>query len=200
MSEERKPVSWWRRNGTHIAVFAVTIGIIVILILLGIQQKDTLLKLKDNIEGFRNYGYVGIFLMGIAGSASPIWPLPGSWAAFIGGGLGWNLFFIAVAAGTGESIGELSGYALGYGSQPAIANRRWYQRLERWMSRHGAITVFLVAVVPNPGVIKLVNASAGALRFPIWKWFLISWLGKTIKSFGFAVAGAGLFHWLTGII
>ncbi len=193
MSEEAKPVSWWRRNYIHILVLLATIVLMVSLILLGVTY-------KERIKEFENYGYLGIFLMGVAGSATPIWPLPGSWAAFIGAGLGWNLVFVALAAGIGESIGELSGYMLGYGGQPVIINWKMYQRLEGWMKRHGALAIFLVAAVPNPHIIKLVNASAGALRFPLWKLFLLCWLGKTIKSFGFALAGAGLLSWLTKLV
>jgi uncharacterized membrane protein YdjX (TVP38/TMEM64 family) len=193
MAEETKPASWWRRNYIRILVLLATIILMVFLIILGLTYKD---KIKE----FENYGYLGIFLMGIAGSATPIWPLPGSWAAFIGAGLGWNIVLVALAAGTGEAIGEFSGYLLGYGGQPVITNWKRYQWFEGWMKRHGALAIFLVAAVPNPHIIKLVNASAGATRFPLWKWFLISWSGKIIKSFGFALAGMGLFHWLTELI
>jgi len=190
MGEGARAASWWRRNYIHILVLLATVLIIVLLIILGVTY-------KDRIKEFENYGYLGVFLMGIAGSTAPIWPLPGSWAAFLAAGYGLNIFIIALAAGTGEAIGELSGYMLGYGGQPAITKWKRYQRFEGWMERHGTLAIFLVAAVPNPHIIKLVNASAGALRFPLWKLFLLCWLGKIIKSFGFALAGAGLLPWFT---
>jgi len=198
MGEEARPASWWRRNYIHILVLLLTVLIIVLFVLLGVIY-------KDRIEEFKDYGYLGIFLMGIAGSTAPIWPLPGSWAAFLaagyfGSGFGWYLLIIALAAGTGEAIGELSGYMLGYGGQPAITKWKMYQRLEGWMKRHGTLAIFLVSAVPNPHVIKLVNASAGASRFPLWKLFPICWVGKTIKSFVFALAGMGLIGWLTDLV
>ncbi len=205
MDEEAKAAPWWRRSYIHIAALLVTIGIIVSIIIFGLRVELS----KESVEEFENYGYIFIFFMGIAGSAAPIWPLPGSWAAFAGAALGWNLIFVALAAGIGEAIGEISGYVLGYSGQPTIANSKRYQRLQGWkwaqrfrgwMKRHGSIAVFLSSAVPNFGVVKLVNASAGALRFSLRKWFLICWLGKTIKSFGFALAGAGLFEWLTDLI
>jgi len=33
----------------------------------------------------------------------------------------------------------------------------------------------------------------------VWKFFLFCWAGKTVKSFAFAGAGAGLFTWLTNL-
>src|SRR4030042_2413581 len=161
MGEEAKPASWWRRNYIHILVLLATILLMVSLILLGVMS-------EVGIEEFEDYIYLGVFLMGIAGSAAPIWPLPGSWAAFLaagffGSGYGWYLLIIALAAGTGEAIGELSGYMLGYSGQPVMTKWKKYQRFEDWMKRHGSLAIFLTSAVPNP-VIKLVNASAGALR------------------------------------
>jgi uncharacterized membrane protein YdjX (TVP38/TMEM64 family) len=195
MSEETKPIPWWKRKYVRIGVILVTIGIMVTLVIFGLRESESIEKFRDN-EYIGIFGYVFIFLMGIAGSAAPIWPLPGSWSAFIAAGLGWNVIYVALAAGTGECIGEITGYMLGYGGQPALANWKKYQRLESWMKRHGTIAVFLFAAVPNPHLIKLVNAAAGALRFPLWKWVILTWLGKTIKSFGFAFAGIGLFGFI----
>jgi hypothetical protein len=49
-------------------------------------------------------------------------------------------------------------------------------------------------------VTKLVNASARASCFPLGKLFLVCWVGKTIKSFAFALAGMGLIGWLTDLV
>lgn len=137
-------------------------------------------------------GYGGVFLMAVIGSASPVWPLPGSWAAFIAGGLGLNPFLLGLAAGAGEPIGELTGYTAGYGGQIAINKWKRYAKIENWMRRHGGITIFLISAIPN-FFIKLATIAAGALRYPVWRFFVFCWGGKTIKSLAFAFAGAGLF-------
>jgi uncharacterized membrane protein YdjX (TVP38/TMEM64 family) len=192
MEQEIKAVAWWKRKWIRIGVIVLTIGIMVSLIVFGLRLDLS----NERLEEFESFGYIFIFLMGIAGSAAPVWPLPGSWAAFAAAGLGWNILLVALAAGTGECIGELTGYMLGYGGQPAVEKWKKYQRLEAWMRRHGSIAVFLVAAVPNPHIIKIVNATAGASRFPLWKWAILTWVGKMIKSFGFALVGLGLFDWL----
>lgn len=204
MDEEAKPASWWRGKYIRILVLLVTIGIMVTLILLGWAYRDKI----DEIKEFESFGYsfvfLFVFLMGIAGSSAPVWPLTGSLSAFLWAGMtgfGWSIFLMALAAGTGEAIGELSGYMLGYGGQPALENWKRFQRLEGWMKRHGSAAIFIMSAVPIPfHIIKLINASAAALRFPLWKMFLLCWMGKIIKCVGFALAGAGLLSWLTDLV
>ena len=183
-------------NYAHILVLLAAVGMIVAFVILGISYKDRI----DEIRELEDFGYPFVFLMGLAGSASPIWPLPGSFAAFLWAGwsgFGWGIPLIALAAGTGEALGELSGYMLGYGSQPAVNKSGKFQRLGEWVKRHGSIAIFLSAAIPNIGVAKFVNASAGASRFPLKKMFLFCLGGKIIKSFVFALAGAGLLTWIT---
>lgn len=145
-------------------------------------------KPSDFEDYIKKSGYYGVLLMAIIGSASPIWPLPGSWAAFIAGGLGLNPLLVALAAGFGEPVGETTAYMAGYGGQAAITNWKKYDRVESWMTRHGAITLFLLSAIPNTFT-KVAVIAAGALRYPWWKFFVVCWAGKTIKSFGFAICG-----------
>ncbi|MFC2009607.1 hypothetical protein ACFLT3_01620, partial [Chloroflexota bacterium] len=111
MGEETNAASWWRRNYIRILVLLITIGIMITSISLGVIYHDKI----DEVKEYENFGYPFIFLMGLAGSAAPIWPLPGSLAAFLWAGwsgFGWGILLVALAAGTGEAIGELSGYML----------------------------------------------------------------------------------------
>jgi membrane protein DedA with SNARE-associated domain len=134
--------------------------------------------------------------MALFGSIAPIWPLPGALAAFIAGGMGWPVPFIALAAGTAEPIGELTYYSIGYGSQPVLQKSKWYARLQGWMKRRGGLTIFLLSMIPNP-IIRFADVAAAGLRYPLRKFIPFCWTGKMIKSFAFAAAGAGLFPALT---
>ncbi len=175
-----------RRLYPYLALIALAVLIIVVVTVFVEKPKDFQSYVKDS-------GYLGVLLMGILGSTSPIWPLPGSWAAFIGGGLGLNPGLLALAAGIGEPLGELTAYIGGYGGQVAIRDWKRYAQIENWMRRHGGITIFVVSAVPN-NVIKFAVAAAGALRYPWWKFFVLCWAGKTLKSLGFALAGLGFFN------
>ena len=159
-----------------------------------------LVQKPTNFEEYlTSSGYGGVFLMAVIGSASPVWPLPGSWAVFIAAGLGLNPFLLGMAAGIGEPIGELSGYTAGFGGQIAINKWKRYAQIERWMKKHGGLTIFLISAMPN-FFIKLATVAAGALRYPLWKFFIFCWGGKTIKSLCFAFAGAGLFDGIKALI
>jgi uncharacterized membrane protein YdjX (TVP38/TMEM64 family) len=67
--------------------------------------------------------------------------------------------------------------------------------MERWMKRRGSIVIFVLAFVPNP-LFDLAGAAAGALRYPIWKFLLVCFLGKTPKSILVAFAGAWTLDWV----
>jgi uncharacterized membrane protein YdjX (TVP38/TMEM64 family) len=57
------------------------------------------------------------------------------------------------------------------------------------MQRNGALTVFVLSVVPNP-FFDLAGVAAGVLRYSVSHFLLFCWLGKSIKTITFAFAGA----------
>ncbi len=194
----------WRKQLRYIPMIFLAIAIIVIIVIV-VEDPPKLEgaeELKDYVKN--KLGYLGVLVMGLAGSSVPIWPLPGSWAAFLAGGAGLNPALIGLAAGIGEPLGESTYYMAGYGGQAAVTNVKGYRKVVHWMEKHGAITLFLVCAIPNFFTRAAVIA-AGALRYPYWKFFLICWAGKTIKSIGFAIAGYYFFEatfdvveWLVG--
>jgi membrane protein DedA with SNARE-associated domain len=139
-----------------------------------------------------------VFLMGVIGSASPVWPLPGSWAAGLAAAFGLNPILVGLAAGMGEAIGELSGYTAGYGGQIAINRWKRYAQIEGWMRKRGGLTIFVVSAIPN-FFIKLATVAAGALHYPVLRFFIFCWAGKTLKSLGFAAVGWAFSDWLINL-
>jgi len=180
-----------RKQLVYLLILTLGVGSIVLVMVL-------VKRPSSPVEYAKTIGYGGVFLMAVIGSFSPVWPLPGSWAAGLAAAFGLNPLFVGLAAGLGEPIGELSGYAAGYGGQIAINKWKRYAQIEGWMRRHGGITIFVVSAIPN-FFIKLATIAAGALRYPIWRFFLFCWAGKTIKSLGFALVGMAASDWLVGI-
>jgi len=165
----------------YIGILTVAIAIIIAI--------TFLIDRPENFEDYiQNSGYVGVFLMALIGSSSPVWPLPGSWAVFIGAGLGLNPLLLTLIAGLGEPMGESTAYMTGYGGQVMVTNIKGYYKVEGWMKRRGGIIIFLVSAIPNV-LIKAAVICAGALRYPFWKFFLFCWTGKTLKSAFFAITG-----------
>ncbi|MSQ62168.1 MAG: DedA family protein [Dehalococcoidia bacterium] len=146
----------------------------------------------------RKLGYVGLFMAAFVGSAAVVLPFPSLAAAAAGGALLAPVFgipapvMVGLVAGVAEGIGELSGYAIGFGGSPMVKNRRLYRMFFGWMRRYGAPAMFLMAVIPNP-VFDIAGMAAGAARVPVLKFFIAVLIGKIIKSM--YVAGAGALTW-----
>jgi membrane protein DedA with SNARE-associated domain len=191
-TETARPVAR-RRRKQFVYMLILAVGVASIILVMVLVKKPT-----SPVEYAKTIGYGGVFLMAVIGSFSPVWPLPGSWAAGLAAAFGLNPVLVGLAAGLGEPIGELSGYAAGYGGQIAINRWKRYAQIESWMKRHGGITIFVVSAIPN-FFIKLATIAAGALRYPLWRFFLFCWAGKTIKSLGFALVGMAASDWLVGI-
>jgi membrane protein DedA with SNARE-associated domain len=145
--------------------------------------------LRDEVMNLESYGYLGAFLISILAAAVIIVPVPGVVVIFALGGM-LNPLFVGLAAGLGEAIGEFTGYLVGYGGRTALKERykAIYPRIEEWVKRRGSLTIFASSAILNP-IFDLVGATAGALRFPPWKFFLLCWAGKTIKGTSVAFLG-----------
>jgi hypothetical protein len=63
-----------------------------------------------------------------------------------------------------------------------------YARLVGWMRRFGPVTIFVLAVIPNP-LFDVTGIIAGALRMPVW-------LGKIVKNIAVAYGAATGIEWL----
>ncbi|HEX79496.1 MAG TPA: VTT domain-containing protein [Dehalococcoidia bacterium] len=141
----------------------------------------------EKVEGLEGFGYLGVFLISVLLNATLILPA-GNFLVMAT--LGAALFppFVGIIGGLGAAIGELTGYAAGYSGQAIIKKRQLYTRLEGWMKRWGSLTIFILSVAPL--FFDVAGIAAGALRFPIWKYFIACWLGRTILYIAIAWAGA----------
>ena len=166
--------------------------ILVILIILGVTA--SIFIFRDRVSNLAGYGYLGAFLISLLSSATIILPIPGL-ALIFALGAAYDPFLVGLAAGAGSTLGEITGYMAGYSGQIVLKNNKTYLRMERWMKRRGSIVIFVLAFVPNP-LFDLAGAAAGALRYPIWKFLLVCFLGKTPKSILVAFAGAWTLDWV----
>ena len=66
------------------------------------------------------------------------------------------------------------------------------------MERRGLLLIFLVSVIPNP-FFDVVGIAAGGVRFPLRRFMLTVWVGKTLKSMMVAYScfyGVTLLPWV----
>ena len=94
---------------------------------------------------------------------------------------------VAIIAGLAGTLGELTGYFLGYSGSGVLERRRFYHRIEGWMRKRGWLILFLISAVPNP-LFDIAGIAAGALRYPLWRYLVFVGLGKLVKFFIIAYA------------
>jgi len=155
---------------------------------------------REQVKKLQEYGYAGIFLISIAANATVIIPLPGVAFTTAMGAI-FNPIGVAVAAGLGASIGELSGYIAGFSGQGVMEKATVYQRLTAWMRQHqrlAYVAVLVLAFIPNP-LFDLAGMASGALKLPLWKFLLACAVGKILKMLMFAYAGYFSIGWLTNL-
>ena len=143
---------------------------------------------RDRVQELEGLGYPGIFLLSLLSNATLILPVPGVLFTSAMGAV-FNPFWVAIAAGTGAALGELTGYLAGYSGQGVVERTKWQPKVEGWMRKYGGITVFVLSLVPNP-VFDIAGLTAGMLKMPITKFLFCSMLGKILKMMAFAYGGS----------
>ena len=151
-------------------------------------------SIRDKAEQLAVYGYPGIFLLSFLAYATVFLPAPGVGIVFLMGGI-FNPLWVALAAGSGAALGEITSYLAGFSSQAVVERVDMYTRLSGWMAKNGPFTVLCLAAIPNP-FFDLAGLAAGALKMPVPKFLFWCWLGELIKMGAFAYLGAGATKWL----
>jgi membrane protein YqaA with SNARE-associated domain len=146
-------------------------------------------------------GYWGVFVVNLVGSAAVVVPVPGLFAvcATAAPDLGLNFVLLAVAGAVGSTIGELTGYLAGYGSQGIVQKSRYYSRISNWVARRGGFALFVLAAVPNP-LFDIGGIAAGSLGYPISRFLLWVGIGKLVKFLVFAYACRQSISWLVDFV
>jgi uncharacterized membrane protein YdjX (TVP38/TMEM64 family) len=142
----------------------------------------------EKIQEFEKYGYPGAFLISLVSTATIILPTPG-FLLIIAIGTTLNLVLVGLISAVGGSIGEMTGYMLGYSGRGFAKSNKMLVRAEGWMRRRGFVTVFLFSLIPFLPF-DVVGVVSGVLRFSIWKFLLAGFLGKTLLNIVLIQTGA----------
>ena len=168
---------------TLLFVIAITVGIFYFY-----QQYP------GRLDELKAYGYWGAFLISLFGNAAvilaaPVLPILATIGVVIYPVTGpVGPIIVGLVGGAGAGIGEMTGYMLGYSGRPIVEKVKLYKRLVVWLRRWGALAIFILSIVPF--FFDIVGIVAGVLRFPIWKFLLACWLGRTILYVGIVLAAA----------
>lgn len=157
-------------------------------ILASIAISGTIIYFRNELARLSEFGYLGIFLINLVGSATIIIPTPSLVATFVGGSI-YNPLLVGIFSGVGASIGELTGYLAGYGGSVAIKENKHYKKIEKWMNMNGFVTILVLATVPNP-IFDLSGIFAGVTHYSLKKFFTAVLIGKTVRFIGLAFLGS----------
>ena len=137
------------------------------------------------------WGYLGLFIVEVLGSATIIFPAPAFAINFILGGTpGFNPWLVGIVAGVGSTIGEVTGYGVGMGGRELMEKKygRWLKTAKGWMESHGDFAIIILfAATPLPH--DVVGMLAGAVRYSFKKFMLATLIGKLIAGLLLAWAG-----------
>jgi membrane protein DedA with SNARE-associated domain len=142
----------------------------------------------EMVSRLEDYGYLGAFLISLTLNATVVLPAGNILVLAVLGATLPSATLVGLAGAAGAAVGEITGYMVGYSGQAMVQRQRTYIRVEGWVKKWGAMTIFLVSIVPF--FFDLAGIAAGVLRFPLWKFLLACWLGRTILYIVIALAGA----------
>ena len=153
--------------------------------------------IRDQVQDFAALGYPGIFLITLLANATVFLPAPGVAVVFAMGSI-FNPLGIALAAGTGGALGELTGYLAGFSGQAVVEKTELFSRIQPWVQKFGGWAILFFSAIPNP-FFDVAGMAAGISKMSIWKFLLFCWIGQIIKMAMFAYAGAYSINWVTSL-
>ena len=162
-----------------------------LMILGSILISGIIIYFRNNLASLQEYGILGILLISILGNATVVIPAPVILTAFIGGSV-YNPILVGLVVALGATIGELTGFMAGIGGQVAITDHKHFKRVEKWMTKSGFLTIFVLAAIPNP-LFDLAGIFSGATNYGVKKFLLATFLGKSVKFLTVALLGNSFF-------
>ncbi len=153
-------------------------------------------------------GYPGTFIISLIGNATILLPFPYVGVPFILGGVqsiatGPFLFdpwLIGFVSGVGATIGEMTGYAIGYAGGELIKEeqRSSIRDLALQHPRLTPVLLWFVAATPIPDDVLVVPL--GASKYPWWKVMIPQLIGKSMFLAGVAWAGRLSLGWIESLL
>lgn len=160
----------------------------------------------------RRYGYLIGFMVSVMGGITVI-PVPSLLVVFSLGHI-VNPLFLGFLSGLGEALGGITVYLTGAGGgviwsklrskrQDSYAetsqasakpkpHARWltlYYRMVSWIQRRGCTWFVFITSAFVWGLYYPAGLAAGTLHIGLMRFFLISWIGKTIRGMIVAFGG-----------
>lgn len=143
----------------------------------------------EQIREYASLGYLGVFIISLLSSATIIIPAPG-WIVVLELGRVLDPVLLALSAGIGSALGELTGYFAGSGIVGLIEQKgkKLFNGHKEFIRKNNFLAILLLAFIPNP-LFDIAGIAAGALKMDVKKFLLACAIGKSIRFFILAYLG-----------
>jgi len=147
-----------------------------------------------NIE---SVGYTSIWFLAFIGAALLFAPVGALAAVCVAAtpAVDLNPLLLGIIAGSAEAVGELTGYLAGMSGKRVFDRNRFYLRFKNLFSRYGGLILFCGSMIPNP-LFDIMGVAAGSILYPVRKFLLLVFIGKTIK---FTLLALGCYYGVTWV-
>ena len=158
---------------------------------------------------FGKFGYAGVFLANLVGTATLFVPVPALTAAaqalIISSSQTLSPFWVGVAGGLGMAVGEITAYVGGMAAsiiareediKPPGRLQPWVDAVTRrisWlMQKFGFLTLYALSAVPNV-FFEVAGLTAGATRYSFARFMIAVVSGKITRGLLLAYIGEKIF-------
>lgn len=148
---------------------------------------------KIDYERFQALGLLGVLITAFFGSVTVFIPSPAIFSIGVAGGY-YNPLLVGLMAAIGSTIGDTTGYLLGYSSNKATEFEKkkiWYGLLHFTLEKYGVIIILVASIIPNPFFDGL-GILAGLAKYPIKKFLFYIFIGRILRFYIVALIGNAL--------
>ncbi len=143
-----------------------------------------------------SFGYLGLFVISIIGTATILFPFPVDAIIFASGGF-LNPILSGIIAGVGSAIGELTSYYMGRAGRKVVSIKRKkkkeFSKAEKLFHKYGFWAIPIFAFTPLP--MDIIGLVCGGIKYNVKKFFIGSLIGKIPRTLILTIAGSYAIPW-----
>ena len=147
---------------------------------------------RDFFKGSESLGLIGLFLVNFVSNASFFVSAPAFLTVVAAGNL-YPPILVALVSSFGAAAGDTVGFVFGITgrnlAKHSLSRKKWFRILEKHFKKHGDWLLFVLALIPNP-LFDAIGLIAGIFAYPLFRFFLIVWVGRFIRYYLLAIFGS----------
>lgn len=145
------------------------------------------LKYSEIIEGWNEYGYIGLFAGCFVTNATLFMPTM-SVSLVVALAYSMNPLLCGIVGGCGAAVGELVGYWVGRSGRSILKDNGRLTKIELFTKKNTFLSVLLFSFLPMP-IFDIVGMACGISRVKLLSFFVPCFLGKISKMILLAYIG-----------